>query len=693
MTGRRVAWAMWAVVMVMLVANIVLATMNGTLAEDVVFVVMAILAGVGSGTVGALIVSRQGRNAIGWLFLGIAASLMLTILVEEYVTYGLLTSPGSLPGTTFFLWLSNWVVLPWLVAIPVVFLLFPTGRVPSPRWRWLLWAIVVGAALAIGGWIVKPGTISPQRGIAIQNPTGIDALDGVAGGVIAAGGIILGPAALASVVALFIRFRRAEAVERLQIKWLAYVALLAGILAVATFVSGITLGDDQSSTLNDVLFTMTLATLTVGIPVASGLAILRYRLYDIDLVVNKAVVYGVLAVFITLVYVGIVVGVGALVGSQGNVLLSILATAVVALAFQPVRQWARHLANRVVYGKRATPYEVLSELARGVGGSYAADDALPRVASIIGLGTGAARAEVWLRVGGELRRDAMWPAGDAGRITVPIEDGLPSISGADRVLPVEDRGELLGALAVSMPRGETVVPATDKLLQDVASQAGLILRNVRLIEELRASRQRLVTAQDEERRRLERNIHDGAQQQLVALSVKMRLLKALNEKDPGKANELVDQLQSDSQDALDTLRDLARGIYPPLLADQGLGAALQAQARKAAVPVEVEQDGIGRYPQDAEATAYFCVLEALQNIAKYAGPSRAVVRLDESDGHLVFAVSDDGAGFDVERTPRGSGLQNMADRVEAVGGSIDITSAPGRGTTVIGRIPVAPVGS
>jgi signal transduction histidine kinase len=238
-----------------------------------------------------------------------------------------------------------------------------------------------------------------------------------------------------------------------------------------------------------------------------------------------------------------------------------------------------------------------------------------------------------------------------------------------------------------MPRGEGVASATDKLLQDVASQAGLVLRNVRLIEELRASRQRLVAAQDEERRRLERDIHDGAQQQLVALAVRLRLAETMTERDPAKARELLGGIRGAAQEALDDLRDLARGIYPPLLADKGLPAAIEAQARKSVVPVVVDTDGVGRYPQEAEAAAYFCILEALQNAAKYAGASRVLVGLRAEDGVLRFTVEDDGPGFDPQATPRGSGLQNMTDRVEALGGSLQVRSAPGEGTTVIGLIP------
>jgi len=257
------------------------------------------------------------------------------------------------------------------------------------------------------------------------------------------------------------------------------------------------------------------------------------------------------------------------------------------------------------------------------------------------------------------------------------------------------RLELLGALSVTKRAGESLTPVEEKLLDDLASQAGLVLKNVGLtsellarLDDLRASRQRLVAAQDEERRRLERNLHDGAQQSLVAIKVKLGLAEMLAEKDPAKAKELIGQLKSDADEALETLRDLARGIYPPLLADKGLVVALEAQARKATLPVEVSANGIGRYPQDLEAAVYFCCLEALQNVQKYASAKRASVRLQAENGSLKFEVEDDGCGFDVAMTPRGSGLTNMADRLDALGGSSEVDSARGRGTRLRGQVPV-----
>jgi signal transduction histidine kinase len=258
----------------------------------------------------------------------------------------------------------------------------------------------------------------------------------------------------------------------------------------------------------------------------------------------------------------------------------------------------------------------------------------------------------------------------------------------ETAVEVRDRGELLGALSVTMPPSDPMNPSKERLVRDLASQAGLVLRNVRLVEELRASQRRLVTAQDQERRRLERNIHDGAQQQLVALSVKTRLVRDLTPRDPGKAAEMLTQIDAEIQKTLEDLRDLARGIYPPLLVDKGLGAALDAQARRSLVPTTVKADTIGRYPPELEAAVYFSCLEALQNVAKYADASSATVTLTQSNGHLTFEVADDGSGFDPEAVRSGTGLQGIADRLSALHGELTIRSEPGAGTRVRGRIEV-----
>jgi signal transduction histidine kinase len=479
----------------------------------------------------------------------------------------------------------------------------------------------------------------------------------------------------------------------MQLKWLTTAAAGVAVAYAAAILVSLQVEWGSPTTPTWIAAVQNAAVVTfILIPIAIGIAILKYRLYDIDVVINKTVVYGALAGFITLVYVGIVVGIGTVIGQgdRPNLGLSILATAVVAVAFQPVRERVQRFANRLVYGKRATPYEVLSHFASRMAGTYATDDLMPQMARVLAEGTGAATAKVWLRVARELRVTSVWPEVDgAGFERIELPGGeLPPIFNADLAIPVRDRGELLGALSITKGRGEPVTPTEQKLLTDLASQAGLVLRNVRLIEELRASRQRIVSAQDEERRRIERNIHDGAQQQLVALNVKLGLARTLADKDLAKTEELISQLQSETQDALENLRDLARGIYPPLLADKGLVAALEAQARKATFPVTVQADGVGRFSKETEAAVYFCVLEAMQNVAKYAQASNVMVRLFGLGGELNFQVEDDGRGFDPEATRRGSGLTNMTDRIEALGGTLEIQSHPGRGTTLVGSVPI-----
>jgi signal transduction histidine kinase len=407
---------------------------------------------------------------------------------------------------------------------------------------------------------------------------------------------------------------------------------------------------------------------------------LKYRLYDIDVVIRKALIVAVLAAFFVSVYTLVVGGVGALAEVSNSPALSFAAAALVAVAFQPVLARARRFADRVVYGKRATPYEVLAEFGEQLAETYAADDVLPRTARVLGEGVGADRARVWLSIGDELRPVATWP-----------HDADPSREDDHRA-EVRHRGELLGALSVAMPANDPMDPSKERLIADLAAQAGLVLRNVRLVEDLRGSRRRLVSAQDEERRKLERNIHDGAQQQLVAMAVKARLARQMTDRDPEKAAELLGQIETEMAQALEDLRDLARGIYPPLLADRGLAAALEAQARKSPMPVDVVADGVGRYGQSVEAAVYFSVLEALQNVAKYADASRVSVGLHHVDGVLTFEVRDDGRGFDPSSSGYGTGLQGIADRLAALNGELRVASSIGAGTEVAGSIPVEAAG-
>jgi signal transduction histidine kinase len=637
--------------------------------------VLQLPAGLAFLVVGALIVARRPANRIGLVLLAIALGGGVNGVASQYAIHAVLADPGSLPAGAWAAWLwSATVVLvvPIFVFLP---LWFPDGRPPSRRWRPVEWlGTIAMVSLLLGS--LAPG---PIRGFGVDNPAGIPGF----GVLVGLAWSLLLPATIGSVAALVVRFRRSTGDERQQMKWFTFAA---GVVVPYFWLGEAVLPGDRLAVLRQLLTGLVVAAL----PVATGIAVLRYRLYDIDVVIRKTVVVGVMAVFISAVYVGLVIGVGALVGSGGNAVLSAVAAAIVALAFQPVRLRARRLADRLVYGRRATPYEVLSEFSERMGETYASEDVLPRMARMLAEGTGASRAEVWLRSGSELRRASSFPT-DGTSATVPVPDGeLPPFNGASFAVPVRHQGELLGALVVAKPPSDPITPAEEALVADLAAQAGLVLRNAALIEDLRRSRQRIVAAQDEERRRLERNLHDGAQQQLVALAVKLRLVESLIPREPETAVQMTREVSSDAGDALDTLRDLARGIYPPLLADQGLAAALEAQARKAAVQVTIDADGVGRYPQDVEAAVYFSCLEALQNVAKYAEASSATVRVSSHDG-LVFEIRDDGRGFDASTTSVGTGLQGIADRVAAVGGTLDVRSSPGQGTTITGRIPLEPL--
>ena len=633
------------------------------------------------GGLGLLLAERRPPNPIGWIFcaLGVMAGTMA--LTTEYARWALIHEGGRPPGGLYAAWLQEWVWIPLIVGLGVVGWIFPEGRFLSRRWKT---AMVVACALAALPTVLN--ALLPRLTIfaGFDNPVGLDE-PWVPGSANASIGLVL-PVLFGGAAAATVRFRRRRGDERQQIKWLLLAVMAVGL--VLTYY-GTILATGTDPTQGFVWDEYLAIASFLAVPISVAFGVLKYRLYDIDVVINKAVVYAVLAVFITGVYLTVVVAAGSLTGYASNPVLSGIAAAIVALAFQPVRRGTQRLANRLVYGERATPYEVLAQLGYRLAGEYAADDVLDRIATALAGGIGADRVVVWLNSGGELRPAAVWPRGARAAPIAASAAALTATEDGMRSFPVRHQGEMLGAIGVHKPPSDPLTPADEKLVGDLAAQAGLVLRNVRLVEDLRASRRRLVSAQDQERRRLERNIHDGAQQQLVALTVKARLAEQMIDRDPAKARDLVAQIGAETTVTLEDLRDLARGIYPPLLADKGLAAALGSQATKSVVPVEVEADGVGRYPQDIEAAVYFSVLECLQNIGKYAHASRASVVLEASDAELRFSVRDDGRGFDISSTGYGTGLQGIADRLAALNGSVQIESSPGAGTTVVGVLPIS----
>jgi signal transduction histidine kinase len=635
---------------------------------------------------GALIASRRANNFIGWLMCAAAALGALVGLGHSYSLLSLANGHPGLIGVEWLAWLASWGKVPWLM-LQVVYLpmLFPEGR-PFKHWAWLLWAASLTALVGVVGEALDPDLLAALR---LRNPLGIPDPHGYLALVGEAAELMLIGIAIAALGSVFIRLRAATGDRRQQLKWVgAALALLVTTLA-AEAVADVVF-DDATSPWLDAL--VDLAYLTV--PVSVAFAVLRYRLYDIDLVINRTLVYGTLMIIISAVYLLAVVGVGAVLGlgNSLNLMLSLLATATVALAFEPARQRVQRLANQLVYGRRATPYDALAALSRRVVDTVPSEVLLSDMARAACDAIGVRSASFWLRADRELSLVASWPPDSAHE----TPDLSLSHRRGWRSLPVQHQGRLLGAISVALPSGRSLSASDHRLLADVANQAGLVLSNLGLaadlmarVAELRDSRHRLVNAQDEERRRIERNLHDGAQQHLFGLKVNIRHIRTLLQRDPVAAKTALEQLEEDAEEALQEVRQLAHGVYPPLLTAQGLAGALRARARTCSVDVRVSTDGIGRYAADLEGAVYFCCTEALQNAVMHAEPSTIWIRIAQEGTELAFEVEDDGRGFDIAAPQSGAGLQGMRDRVDVVGGTLDIVSELNKGTAVRGRVSVS----
>ena len=679
----------------------------------------------------------------------------------------------AFPAGEYVAWPQQWIWVPFIALITVCLpLLFPDGRLPGPRWRPVSWAAGGFMAIAVTGLALSPGPDRPNLP-ALTNPFGVPLPAGSFDAISFALAGLLGCAVLA-VCSLFARARRGTDVERQQIKWLAYSGCLVALTLVPSMILSLTPGIPARIAEGALM----LAILTV--PVAVAVAVLKYRLYDLDIVVRKTVVAALVAGAFTAVYAIVVVAVGAVTRRPGSSPLTFAAAALAAVLLQPVRARAGLLADRLVYGKRATPYEVLSEFSGQMAGAYSVEDVLPRMAAMVGQATGAERVEVWMRTGGTEQLAAAWPAqalsapppGEpiaapapgplaaplpvtqaqpaaamAGQATgaeraevwmrtggteqlaaawpaqalsapppgepiaaaapgplaapLPVTQTRPAPAlraapeadraqnGRGHVFVVEHLGERLGSLRVTSSPREPLTASGERLVQAVAGQAGLILRNVGLVEDLRASRQRLVAAADQARRDLERDLHDGAQQQIVALMAKLRLARNQLARDPAVAGQTLAEAQAEAQQTLQDLRELARGIHPSVLSDQGILAAVRSRIGRLPIGVRLaagpELAG-ARYPDEIEGAAYFLVCEALVNVLKHARASQAQVTLSDDGATLRVEITDDGAGF-VPAGAAGSGLTGLADRIEAVGGSLSIRSRPGAGTRLAGELP------
>ena len=674
----RIAFAVAVLTLLLVVATAVLFTFDGAIGSDPVSNVLFLVAVACYAVVGGLIASRLPRNACGWLLLLIGLGLVVTTGTDVATTVAL--REGRTELATWTLWLNSWllVVTVW-PGIVLYLLVFPSGLLPSRRWR----PFVIGCS-PCRSW--APSRTWRSRGRANRSPTPSRSRASRRSPTrcswrspwpsprprsSSSSRSSCGSGAPPRPTGRLCGGWRSSGSSPPRSSW----SRSRPARSVSTG-SVIRSGSRSCSCL------------VLGLPSSAAVALLGHHLRGIEVVANRSLVYASLAATITAIYGVVVAGVGGVVGGgdRANVFAAVAATAVAAVVFQPARRRAHRFADRLIYGDRASPYQLLATFTERLD-EASLPEVLPRMTALVAEGTGAERVLIWLRTGTELRAAAAWPSGTALPVAKQIADGeLPSMH--DPAFAVRHGGELLGAITVTMPPREPLTPATERLLDDLSSQAGLVLRNVALVEELQRSRQRLVTSQDETRRRLERDLHDGAQQRLVTLSLDLRMARA--RADASGDVELTTRLDAAEQElarSLAELRELARGIHPAILTQNGLGAALRSLAERSAVPVELRSAPERRLPPEIEATAYFFVSEALANVTKHAEASRAWIAAEDGGERLTIEVRDDGVGG--AALNGGSGLRGLADRVEAVGGRVDVRSDPGEGTVVRAEIPCA----
>jgi signal transduction histidine kinase len=612
-------------------------------------------------TVGALIVSRLPGHLVGWLFAVLGLLLALNGLCYSYASWGLYARGGEVPGLAT-------AAIGWGLAIlPLMglsLLLFPDGRLPSRRWR----PVAATSGLAIVGFVVaavlRPGPFDAPFD-PLSNPLGVPGTREVMDELTGACWLLTYVALGLGVLALALRLRGARGDERQQLKWVLTVCIVAGAATVVLMGSWlIWAGDDQWSM-------AALVGVLITFPLATGIAILRHRLYDIDIVINRALVYGALTLLLGVTYAVIALLLGVALGS-GSAPATGVATLAVAIAFRPLRARLQSAADRRFNRARY--------------------DALHRVASFLEeVRTGTAAPENVE----QMLRDVLGDARLELRFVLPEGGGYVNVRGGPAADVPGDARERTAIERAGTPLGivlhDPTVQERPDLLRRVVAAAGLGIEIARLRTELRrqldevaASRARIVAAGDAERLRIERNLHDGAQQRLISIGLALR--HAQHELAPGAAaGQTLEGALAEIADAIGELRELARGLRPPQL-DAGLAPALQELASRAAMPVAVDAT-VERFPDGVETAAYFIVCEALTNATKHAHASRVALSAQRRNGSLVICVADDGVGGAAPRD--GTGLSGLRDRVGAHGGTLRIESERGSGTRLIAELPCA----
>ncbi|UCD98246.1 MAG: GAF domain-containing sensor histidine kinase [Chloroflexota bacterium] len=626
--------------------------------------------------VGALIASRVPKNPIGWIFLVIGIIYALNGMGSIVMIYSTaIFGTSNSTGYRFADWLTNWLWMP-AVFLPttIVLLYFPDGRLPSPRWRFASLSAMLGIAIIVLVAMLHPGPLG-DLGLR-DNPFGIPAFASYLEALINLGYILLAIGFFSAMAATVTRFRNSRGIEREQMKWLIYALSLLIVSFLLASVLWFLIPD--SLLVGD--FSIIVTDLTIlGIAIAAAIAILRYRLYDIDLIINRTLVFSALTAGVILIYVLVVGAVGLLFQQTSNLLVSLLATSLAALLIQPLRERLQRGVNRLMYGELDNPYTVLSGLDRRLEESLSPETTLPIVVETV------AQALKLPYVAVELA--------DQGGYRLAAAFGLsPTRRDQHIAMPLVYQNERVGRLVLS-PRsaGESFNPAEQELLADIARHVSVAANAVLLTENLQRSRERIVTAREEERRRLSRDLHDGLGPQLVSLGFKVEAAQNLLAEDRDKVRELLSQLKIQTKSALSDVRRIAYDLRPPALDQLGLIPAVEEYIsnldRPGGMEIKVEAPGnLPELPAAIEVAAYRIALEAITNVTNHAAASLCTLRLKVTD-MLEIEVEDNGQGIPMHIKP-GVGISSMKDRAEELGGTFNIARNPGGGTRLVAKLPL-----
>ena len=663
-TLTRLAWAGAVVATVLAFATAALAALGGDIA---VFLVPGALCWVGMGCV---LLAKRPHHPIGPLLclLGLAAAV--SSLVFAYERYTLMHSPGALPFAMPLLWVNIWAGAPALSVALVLLLVFPNGSLLSRRWRPALWVALAFTPLWVAGYAFAPQTMgSYLRNLPNPYATAsahplFEALQ-----VLAVASVLsAGAAALASMV---LRWRRADRVGRQQLKWL--LAVLPVAAASWIVADAVNLGPGSLAT----VLSVALGSLAgVLMPVAIGVAVLRYRLYEIDFLLNRAVLYGSLTAVVAGVYLAVVGVARGLFGVERSLAVQVLATVLAAAVLWPLRGRVQRWVDRLFYGDRGAPYEALARLGRRVEEATDTESALDSVVKTIADSLRLPYVAVELRLG-----DSWRPAAACG-------EPLPGVV----TFPLISQRETVGRLLVgTRAPGERLGPDDERLLADLARHAGPAIHAVALRQALDASRAGLATMREEERRRLRRDLHDGLGPTLAGLTLGLDTAQARTAGQP-EVQDLLGKLKAETQRAVTDVRRIVYGLRPPALDELGLAGSLReeigrlrCQAPPLAVTLDIPANGLADLPAAVEVACYRIVTEALTNVARHARATRCAVRVHLNHGMCV-EVCDDGVGLP-EGWRAGVGIASMRERVTELGGELAIEPSLPHGTRIAARLP------